>query len=67
MAAVGTSRTYGEWCEAGGCTHAHCPDDCPHPQPFVAPDGRLLCGRCWFKYGEETEMIPCTPEICGEG
>jgi hypothetical protein len=57
-------RTAEEWYTAHGCHHAHCPDGCEHPQPFMAGPGRLLCGRCWFKYGEEVEMVPCGPEVC---
>jgi hypothetical protein len=53
------------WCRANGCTHGHCKDGCPKPQPFYR-DGKLWCGRCYFKFGELTEMIPCTPEVCGE-
>lgn len=46
-------------------THYHCPDNCEHPQPFKA-QGKVYCGRCWFKYGEITEMELCTPETCNE-
>ena len=46
--------------------HSHCPNDCEKPQPFIAHDGRELCGRCWFTAGIESEMISCTPEICGD-
>ncbi len=57
--------TYREWCEAHNCQHAHCPHDCFHPQPFV--DGeRLFCGRCLYEYDTVTEMVPCTPETCGD-
>lgn len=45
--------------------HYHCPNDCgDHPQPFHAVDGRYLCGRCYFKYNEQVEMVACTPETC---
>lgn len=53
-----------EWYTRNNCDHAHCPYECEHPQPFVHPDGRLLCGRCWFVENEETVMIPCTPGTC---
>ena len=52
------------WYREHGCDHAHCPDGCEHPQPLLTADGRLLCGRCLFKYGEEVEMVPCVPETC---
>lgn len=42
----------------------HCPYDCEHPQPFEVPDGRWLCGRCWFVCGMQTEMVPCGPDNC---
>jgi hypothetical protein len=58
--------TYQQWCAARGVTHGHCPDGCEHPQPFMR-GGLLLCGRCWFKYGEETEMVPCDETICEGG
>jgi hypothetical protein len=58
--------------------HSHCPDG--HPQPVLLDDGRELCGRCLFRFGEaciaggrylrwvfeEVEMVPCTPETCEE-
>lgn len=56
--------TYGEWCKEKGVAHAHCPYDCEHPQPFIAMDGSLLCGRCWYKHQLITHMIPCTPDVC---
>lgn len=52
-----------EWYTAHNCTHAHCPGDCEHPQPFILDD-KLVCGRCYFKYDEVVEMIPCTPQVC---
>lgn len=51
------------WYEQHDCTHAHCPDGCEHPQPILI-DGRMLCGRCLIRFGEEVEVIPCTPEHC---
>ncbi len=56
-------ETREEWYRANDCSHAHCPFECEHPQPFVDEE-ELLCGRCWFKFGERTIMIPCIPEIC---
>jgi hypothetical protein len=44
--------------------HYHCPHECEHPQPFVAEDGRRLCGRCWVRDDVKREMILCTPETC---
>lgn len=29
-------------------------------------DDKEYCGRCWFKFGEAVEMIPCTPETCDD-
>lgn len=42
--------------------HYHCPERCEHPQPFVGPDGDLLCGRCWAIDRTATLM-----ELCEEG
>lgn len=56
--------TYREWCQQHNCTHAHCPNECEHPQPFSIGD-KLYCGRCAIR--DKTgliEMIPCTPEVC---
>ena len=59
--------TYNEWCREKNCDHAHCPDGCEKPQPFDFDGcGRLVCGRCWFRFGEVVEVVPCTPEICKE-
>ena len=55
--------TYREWCRARSVTHAHCPCDCDHPQPFVTAAGSLLCGACWVE-GLQCTMKPCTPDIC---
>jgi hypothetical protein len=57
---------YTAWCLQRGVTHAHCPDGCEHPQPFVDATGTLLCGRCAAVYGERTAMVPCLPEVCGD-
>lgn len=54
---------YDAWCEENGTHHGHCPLGCEHPQPFVH-QGRLICGRCFFKHGDITEMVPCTPDTC---
>lgn len=60
---------YTAWCETKGVTHAHCPYDCEHPQPFVATlkgetEAQLFCGRCWHIEGVVTPMVPCVPETC---
>lgn len=52
-----------EWYAKHNCQHAHCPDECEHPQPFLDGD-EMLCGRCWHLFGERSLMIPCTPEVC---
>jgi hypothetical protein len=54
-------NTIEEWYDLYG--HGHCPFDCDHPQPFIK-DGKVLCGKCYFMSNIETEMVPCTPEIC---
>lgn len=54
------------WYKAHNCTHAHCPFDCEHPQPFLLDDNILYCGHCWFVDTEMTKMIPCSPEVCGD-
>lgn len=46
--------------------HYHCPLGCESPQPFVAEDGRRLCGRCAYDDEAETEVVLCTPETCPE-
>jgi hypothetical protein len=43
--------------------HYHCPEECEHPQPFILGE-LLLCGRCWFRDGELTPMVECSPEVC---
>lgn len=58
--------TYAEWCKSKGVSHAHCPLDCDHPQPFPTMDGRLLCGSCWHVHDIVTEMLPCTPGVCAD-
>lgn len=52
------------WCLARGVQHAHCPDGCDHPQPILADDGELYCGRCWVQDRVKSRMVPCTPEAC---
>ena len=54
---------YTVWCRERNVTHAHCPHECEHPQPFML-DGKLVCGRCAIVCGEIVEMVPCTPEDC---
>ena len=46
--------------------HWHCPFGHEHPQPFVGEDGKKYCGTCFFKDHVFTEMVPCTPNNCGE-
>lgn len=46
-------------------SHYHCQWDCEHPQPFVK-DSIYVCGRCWFKDGITSPMIPCVPGICDD-
>ena len=53
-----------DWYARHHCTHAHCPRGCDKPQPFETNDGRLLCSRCWVQDDVQSEMIPCTPDIC---
>lgn len=54
---------YTQWCAQNGCTHAHCPYGCEHPQPFVR-DGVLYCGRCAAVDSCETICVPCDDEVC---
>ncbi len=53
-----------KWYRAHNCTHAHCPLEHEHPQPFFNINGDFLCGACWFEEGIDTFMIPCVPEVC---
>jgi hypothetical protein len=62
---MSATDSYTAWCRDHECQHGHCPLGCEHPQPF-ATDGRLVCGRCAIVDGVFTDMIPCTPEVCGE-
>jgi hypothetical protein len=52
-----------DWYTERGCTHAHCPCGCEHPQPFLAGE-RFLCGACWATVGATCDMMPCTPATC---
>ncbi len=54
---------YEQWCRQHGCQHAHCPEGCNHPQPFMHR-GILICGRCAVISGGVTEMEPCGTAIC---
>jgi len=61
-----------EWYLLQGCTHAHCPYDCEHPQPVFgvieeALDGEwsLFCGRCLLS-DLLTHMVPCVPGSCAD-
>lgn len=52
-----------EWYKANACTHAHCPMDCEHPQPFM--DGvDLICCRCCVYEDRRSVMVPCGPAMC---
>lgn len=57
--------TEAEWYKKYGVSHAHCPNGCEHPQPFIF-DEKLICGRCFHKWDEIVTMTPCTPETCEE-
>ena len=58
-------ETYRDWLTERGCSHAHCPHDCEHPQPFVYPaTGQLICGACWFEADTVSEVVPCVPGVC---
>jgi len=54
-----------EWYRSRGCDHAHCPTGHDKPQPSLS-GGRMLCMRCLVVDGVETEVVPCTPENCGD-
>lgn len=60
-----------DWYRMNNAQHAECPWKCQKPQPFIArqddqPDGpwTLYCGRCWFKAGVLSAMVPCDPVTC---
>jgi hypothetical protein len=55
--------TVKEWYKVHGVNHAHCPNGCEHPQPFIIND-ELMCGRCAHKDGIFVPMVPCRPEVC---
>jgi len=52
-----------KWYEDNNCTHAHCPEGCDKPQPSLV-NRKMLCMRCYVKYGVISEMIPCDPKNC---
>ncbi len=54
-----------DWYSQHDCTHAHCPLECEKPQPMLR-DGKMLCMKCWVLDGIESEVIPCTPSLCGD-
>ena len=61
------TETYRQWLTEEDVMHAHCPHEHENPQPFIHPNGKLVCAVCWFQFDETvTEMIPCTPDICNE-
>lgn len=61
-----------DWYAAHETDHAHCQENCWHPQPFIGARAEtpaveeLFCGRCWVVDGRLSVMIPCTPETCAE-
>jgi hypothetical protein len=57
-----------EWYKQHNCTHAHCPYECEHPQPFICSELpiELACGKCWWDTKTIVKMIPCIPESCNE-
>lgn len=55
--------TVAEWYADHDCRHAHCPNGCENPQPFMDGD-KALCGRCANLDHQEVEMLPCTPDTC---
>lgn len=52
-----------QWYAEHGCTHAHCPFECEHPQPQF-DGGVLVCGRCLVLEGRRTPMLACIPGVC---
>ena len=64
MARPGTADHRGGH-EGAVIPHHHCPRDCEHPQPFKRGEA-MLCGRCWFVDGIETEVFLCTPATCAD-
>lgn len=53
-----------DWYARNGCTHGHCPRLHEKPQPVQTVDGRLICSRCAVEDSVETDMIPCTSDVC---
>jgi hypothetical protein len=41
--------------------HYHCKCSCEHPQP-ICIDNISYCGKCYFIYSSNCEMILCTPD-----
>ena len=56
----------GMWEKRFGVTHAHCPEECEHPQPFFTDDGRFVCGVCAIMHKKLSPIVPCTPATCKE-
>ncbi len=54
------------WEKRFGVTHAHCPEECEHPQPFFTDDGQFVCGVCAIMHKKLSPMVPCTPDTCKE-
>lgn len=63
VARIADTVTEQEWYVKHNCTHAHCIDECEHPQPYM-DDEALLCGRCAALCGVRSEMMPCVPGDC---
>jgi hypothetical protein len=55
---------YQAWCNLNDCAHGHCPQGCEHPQPQLAIDGRMICGKHFYDDNEIVEIIPCNPATC---
>lgn len=59
-----------EWYAKHKCDHAHCPNECEHPQPFMIVShagGKywiLVCGRCALIDQKIVRMVPCKPGVC---
>lgn len=50
---------YTDWCNRHGCSHAHCPRMCEHPQPMVIEDDRCICALCYAYNGDLVDVVPC--------
>ncbi len=57
--------SYGRWLARRGATHAHCPHECEHPQPYIYK-GVLVCGVCHLHRGVISKMEPCVPGVCAD-